>query len=306
MRILLTGANGFLGSRILERLIVNNEVHITLRKDSQTNRIDSIIQEARVKVFFVDENNTLEIENLFKNEEIELIVHCATDYGKQKDYFFKVFESNVLFPLKLLEIGVKYNLKYFINTDSYFNKDNLSYNALPNYSKTKKLFLSYLRNVGKNISIINMRLEHVYGPNDNSDKFITYLVKNMKLNEKISLTFGHQKRDFVFVDDVAEVYNNIILNITKLPTPYFEDLEIGLGKSIHLRDFIEILSAKIKTKSILDYGAIEYRDDEIMNSFANNSLSQWAERFNINFNFMDVYEGIEKMLSYEYNQNLSK
>lgn len=51
--------------------------------------------------------------------------------------------------------------------------------------------------------------------------------------------FGHQKRDFVFVDDVAEVYNNIILNITKLPTPYFEDLEIGLGKSIHLRDFIE-------------------------------------------------------------------
>lgn len=99
MRILLTGANGFLGSRILERLIVNNEVHITLRKDSQTNRIDS-----RVKVFFVDENNTLEIENLFKNEEIELIVHCATDYGKQK-----VFESNVLFPL---EIGVKYRFVF--------------------------------------------------------------------------------------------------------------------------------------------------------------------------------------------------
>lgn len=306
MRILLTGANGFLGSRILEKLIVNNEVYITLRKDSQTNRIDSIIQKSRVKVFFVDENNTLEIENLFKNEEIELIVHCATDYGKQKDYFFKVFESNVLFPLKLLEIGIKYNLKYFINTDSYFNKDNLTYNALPNYSKTKKLFLSYLRDMGKNISIINMRLEHVYGPNDNGDKFITYLVKNMKLNEKIPLTFGHQKRDFVFVDDVAEVYNNIILNITKLPTTYFEDLEIGQGKSIHLRNFIEMLSVKIKTESILDYGAIEYRDDEIMNSFANNSLSQWAKQFDINFNFMDVDEGIEKMLSYEYNQNLSK
>jgi nucleoside-diphosphate-sugar epimerase len=205
-----------------------------------------------------------------------------------------------------LEIGIKYNLKYFINTDSYFNKDNLTYNALPNYSKTKKLFLSYLKDMGKDISIINMRLEHVYGPNDNSDKFITYLVKNMKLNKKIPLTFGHQKRDFVFVDDVAEVYNNIILNITKLPTPYFEDLEIGLGKSIHLRDFIEILSLKIKTESILDYGVIEYRDDEIMNSFANNSLSQWAKRFDINFNFMDVNEGIEKMLSYEYNQNLSK
>ena len=43
-----------------------------------------------------------------------------------------------------------------------------------------------------------------------------------------------------------------------------------------------------------------------MNSFANNSLSQWAKRFDINFNFMDVNEGIEKMLSYEYNQNLSK
>lgn len=304
MKILLTGANGFLGSKLFEMLIVNNYVAITLRKSSNTDRIKGIIESNEIKKLYTDCSTDEEIENFFKFEKIDLIIHCATDYGKQKNYFYKVFESNVLFPLKLLEIGLKYGLKYFINSDSYFNKKNLTYNALPNYSKTKKLFLGYLKEIGNNIIILNMRLEHIYGPNDNDDKFISFLLNKLTNNEEISLTHGHQKRDLIYINDVVDSYLKVISVLDKIENPYFKDLEIGSGNSIELRSFIEIIKSILKSSSILQYGIIGYRDDEIMNSFANNSLQKFGLEHNIKFNFRSVNSGIEDML--QYHQKISK
>lgn len=304
MKILLTGANGFLGSRLLEMLIINNIITITLRKKSNTNRIKSIIESNEIKKLYIDDITDEEIENFFKFEKFDLVVHCATDYGKQKESFYKVFDSNVLFPLKLLEIGLKYGLKYFINTDSYFNKKHLTYNALPNYSKTKKLFLGYLKEIGNNIIILNMRLEHIYGPNDNDDKFIPFLLNKLIKNEEISLTHGHQKRDLIYIDDVVDSYLKVISVLDKIENPYFKDLEIGSGHSIELRCFIEIMKTTLKSSSVLHYGTINYRDDEIMNSFANDSLQKFGLQHNIELNFRSVNEGIKDML--EYHQKVLK
>ena len=304
MKILLTGANGFLGSRLLEMLNVNNAVAITLRKGSKTDRIKDILESYEIKKLYTDSISDNEMENFFKFEKFDLIIHCATDYGKQKESFYKVFDSNVLFPLKLLEIGLKYGLKYFINTDSYFNKKHLTYNALPNYSKTKKLFLGYLKEIGNNIVILNMRLEHIYGPNDNDDKFIPFLLNKLINNEEISLTHGHQKRDLIYIDDVVDSYLKVISVLDKIENPYFKDLEIGSRNSIELRRFIEIMKTTLKSSSILHYGAINYRDDEIMNSFANDSLQEFGLQHNIELNFRSVNEGIKDML--EYHQKVLK
>ena len=140
MNILLTGANGFLGSHLLKTAVQHHNVFITLRAHSNITRIEQIIRDFNIPVLYTDSSNEFEIESFFDTNEIEMIIHCATDYGRQEKYFHRTFETNVLFPLKLIEIGLSKKLKYFINTDSYFNKDFMSYNALPKYSKTKKLW----------------------------------------------------------------------------------------------------------------------------------------------------------------------
>ena len=297
MKILLTGANGFLGSYLLEKLLVNNDISITLRRNSKIDRIASLMKKNHIRKIYIDEATDLEIDHFLEKEKIELIIHCATDYARKESYFYTAFESNISFPLKLLEIGLKHHLKYFINTDSYFNKNHLTYNALPNYSKTKKLFLSYLREVGNNLSIINMRLEHIYGPKDNDDKFIPYLFKSLIISDEVSLTYGHQKRDFVYIDDAVDAYIKIVSTIENTYGPYFKDLEIGSGNSVHLKYFIETMKSITKSSSTLNYGAIDYRDDEIMNSFANNSLDTYGLEHGITFQFSTLNEGIEKMLN---------
>lgn len=296
MKILLTGANGFLGSRLLEVLMINHQVAVTLRKNSKTDRIQNILESEIVKIIYTDVVSDEELEVFFQTEKFDLVVHCATDYGKQKESFYKVFDSNVLFPLKLLEIGLKYGLKYFINTDSYFNKKHLTYNALPNYSKTKKLFLGYLKELGNKIIILNMRLEHIYGPNDNNDKFIPFLFNKLTNNEQISLTHGNQKRDFIYIDDVVDSYIKVISILDKIQQPYFQDLEVGSGKSIELKEFIELMKTTLNSKSILDYGAIDYRDDEIMNSFANASLQEIALLYGIECKFRNIKQGIYEII----------
>lgn len=299
MKILLTGANGFLGSHLLKKLLIQHDVSITLRKNSNLDRIVHLMDKKNINRLYIDNITDLEIDNFFKKEKIDLIIHCATDYGRKKSYFCNVFESNVLFPLRFLEIGLDNGLKYFINTDSYFNKENMTYNALPNYSKTKKLFLSYLQEIGKNISIINMRLEHIYGPRDSKDKFIAFLLKNLINNNPIDLTYGHQKRDFIYIDDIVNTYLKIIAKIENTPHSYFIDLEIGTTKSYYLKTFIEKVAEAVNSSSVLNYGAIDYRDDEIMNSFANDSLLKWGLEYGVDFDFLDIDKGILKMIKYE-------
>lgn len=294
--VLLTGANGFLGSHLLKKLLKSYQVIITLRKHSDTARIDELLKTSNnLHTIFVDDISAKELETLFASYPIDVIIHCATNYGRKKSYFFEVFNDNVVFPMKLLEIGQGYQLKHFINTDSYFNKEHLSYNALPHYSKTKKLLLNYLKEFAKNVTVINMRLEHIYGKNDNSDKFIPFLLGNLSSNQALQLTHGHQKRDFVYISDVVDTYVKIISLLHSVDAPFIE-LEVGSGISVSIREFVETLQKYLNSSSTISFGAINYRDDEIMNSYANNSLSDFATRHGIEFRFHDIHEGIKAMI----------
>ena len=116
MNILLTGATGFVGSYMLEALLeAGHTIAVVKRSFSQVDRIKNHLEEC--KVYDLDK---IEIEKIYEENMIECIVHCATYYGRDDRQCIKNIESNLLFPLQMLSLGMEHGVRHFINTDSFF------------------------------------------------------------------------------------------------------------------------------------------------------------------------------------------
>tara|TARA_B100001057_G_C22741228_1_gene907839 strand:+ start:445 stop:1320 length:876 start_codon:yes stop_codon:yes gene_type:complete len=262
-KILLTGATGFLGSHILKKLLqVGKDVVVIIRKESSLDRINNL------KGFsvFVINNDFSNIKDLYKEYSINIIIHLATDYGRDLSNS-SVLSSNVTFPSKLIELADPKKLKLIINTDTFSSKfQDSSY--LKEYITSKKIFKKYLKSI-KDIQIFTLQLEHIFGEFDSKGKFFTFLVESMLNNQKfIKLTLGTQKRDFIYVSDVVDAYLTVLNNRKSLKN--YEEFEVGRGFSISVREFVSIIHKVIGSKSKLLFGAIETRLDEIQDSKANN------------------------------------
>ena len=269
--ILVTGATGFLGSHILKSLLQNTNYHILVlkRSFSDTYRINNELNNSRVHWINIDVDN-VELVNAFKNNNILAIIHCATNYGRNGDCV-DTLETNLIFPVYLLELAVKYNVELFINTDSYFNKDSMSYLYLQNYSLSKKSLLLWLKYFSKKIKIINMMLEHIYGDKDDDKKFVASMVRKIAIENinSVNCTFGDQKRDFIFVDDVCNAYLTVLDYGLKNKFRY-RNFDIGTGTAVSIKDFVMKIKEISNSDTKLNFGAMPYRDDEIMLSVADN------------------------------------
>lgn len=268
--VVITGVTGFLGSSITRRLLDENYNVIGLKRTtSKIWRIENIKNDPRLSLYDIDKSDP---EEIFNNNKIEAIIHTATEYGREKSPLYKILEANLILPIRLAELGIHAGTKLFINTDSYFNKNNNSYSHLLNYSLSKKSLLIWLNKISKKIKIINAVLEHIYGPGDAPSKFVEGIIRKIAVEkvEHISLTHGHQKRDFIYIDDVVEAYSRI-LKFGLTHEFSMKTFEIGTGESTEINNLVKQIKILSKSPTILGFGELPYRSDEIMESVADNA-----------------------------------
>lgn len=267
MNLMLTGATGFVGSYLLKALVADDiRVICPIRSTSSTWRIDAYLKEPKVTLYNIEKYSLFK---LMTEEKIEVIVHCATDYGRSGTLISDTLKANLIYPLQLLEAGAKCGVKYFINTDSYYNKFQNFYTHLAAYSKSKRDFQAWATIAFKNISQINVVLEHVYGPLDGEEKFVSRLIDQLVVNKSIyfDATLGEQERDFVYIDDVINGYRKIIHNL-KTKNLSGRTFEIGTGTSVKLSNFMQLVKSISKSPTKINLGALPYREGEIMSSRA--------------------------------------
>jgi CDP-paratose synthetase len=259
--ILLTGATGFLGSNLLKALL-QNEYNVIILKRSFSNilRIESLIK----KVVYYDIDK-IDLHKIFQENKIDIIIHCATSYGRKKIDPLSTLDANLVFPLNLLELGAKYGVKTFLNTDTILDK-RINY-----YSLSKNQFKDWLKMYSNKLVCINIVLEHFYGPNDDNSKFVTFIINSLLMEPiKIDLTEGDQTRDFIYIDDVVNVFIVILKNIEEFKQNLY-DFEVGTNKPISIKSFVKTVKKIIGNhKTLLNFGALPYRKNEIM-SFKTNT-----------------------------------
>jgi len=259
-KILVTGGTGFLGNA-LNKILLSNDYAVVMYT-SKKSRLDRVSNyKSKVEILFREEFSP---EEVLCNSGIQTILHNATCFGRSGESDFEVFQTNLDYSIQLFEGGIKNGIRWFFNSDTSLPKN---INA---YSLSKSKFKEYVRNRVNaiDLNVINVTLESIYGPGDDSTKFITWFMNQCKRNvSKIDLTGGDQKRDFIYIDDAAIAYFMILHSKDKFKSRY-ENINIGSGQSHSIREICELIKKITLSTSHLNFGKFPYRDNEIMLSVA--------------------------------------
>jgi nucleoside-diphosphate-sugar epimerase len=292
MKILLTGATGFLGSHLARALLNSgHQVIIFKRSFSNTHRVADILPQ--MSAYDLDR---CELDLPFRDHgPIDAVIHTATCYGRKGEKITDVFEANTAFPLRLLETARANGTDIFLNTDTRLPK------FLNGYALTKKQFAEW----GKHYSgqgtlrFVNLEIEHFYGPGDDSCKFTTLVITNCIADSpELQLTKGEQKRDFVYVDDVVTAYLTVLDAAREGDEPFYH-YEVGSGTVVTIREFVETVHRLTSSRTILKFGSIPYRENEVMETQADVSALRslgWSSQ-------VGLVEGLTKTIQVEKRAN---
>src|SRR5450759_1726296 len=139
MKILLTGASGFIGRHLISQLLQEgHSVWVTLTEDEKSPFTEEV---RTINVHGDRLDDTIE---LFGKNKIEGIIHLASyvqsDSHNSAD-ISQLINSNVLFGTQILECAIKANVKWFINTGTFWqNYQNADYSPVNLYAATKQAF----------------------------------------------------------------------------------------------------------------------------------------------------------------------
>ena len=234
------------------------------------------------------------ISNCINENQIDCIVHTATNYGREGASLSEILEANLVLPLTILKAMSSTSKKAtFINTDSFFNKGNNVYSPLIDYSLSKKSLLEWLVFFSDSFPVINMRIEHIYGPNDVAAKFIPSITKKLSdpSTTSIDLSPGLQVRDFIYIDDVVEAFYLVVENHSDQTQIGFVEYQIGTGEGTTIRDLVRKIAKLSESNSILDFGALPYRDKEIMTSISDKGFQErfkWTHQTTLESGLIEV------------------
>lgn len=284
--VLVTGGTGFLGSHLVRRLAAGGyDVLLAKRSTSSTARIQDVLPGLRT--FDLDRTTP---EEAFAQNRVDVVLHCATDYGLKKTPPSRVIEANLALPLKLLELAVENGVKVFVNTDTILDK------RVSFYSLSKRQFRDWLAVFSPKLVGINVALEHFFGPSDDATKFVSRMVAEVVRGaDRIALTPGEQKRDFIYIDDVVDALMTLIDKSPALPNG-FHSHEVGTGRKLSIREFMTLLVRLADGAGTrLDFGAIPYRENEVMDTDVDVSGLRalgWAAR-------VPLEEGLRRTIEFE-------
>ena len=272
-KLLIIGGTGFLGYHVAVKAKKKNwVVHSISSRKPKKKRFHK-----DVKYLIVDITNKKDVSKSLKSK-YDYIINFGgyVDHSNKKKTYsthFKgcvnlinVIQKKKIIPSKFIQIGSSIeNLKSKSPQSELYPKTNYKIKSV--YGNSKLLATRYLQNLyrKKNFPAIILRPYIIYGPKQDPNRFIPFVIENCRKNKKFILSTCEQHRDFLFIDDFVRLIFKILRSNTKSHGNIFN---VGYGKPINLKKIVNLIRNKIG-KGLPDFGKFKLRPDEIKNQYPN-------------------------------------
>ncbi|EDP6894041.1 NAD-dependent epimerase/dehydratase family protein [Campylobacter lari] len=289
MKILLTGATGFIGTNFILRMHGKYEIIALVRKNSNIDKIKDYC-----KIYYYDENID-QILNSLKKENIKGVVHLAGKWISvhNRDDITSLINGNITFGVQLLEIAQKLAVNFFINTSTFgIYCNSFFYRPSSLYAATKKAYediIYYYALTSKNI-FTNLLLFNVYGNNDSSIRLFNLLDEVAKTDKELLMSDGTQIVDYSHVYDVVNGFDCLIELIQKDPEFCKNKIFSLKGKERKsLKEVVMLYEEVLGKKLNIKWGARALRELEIMQPWeGGEKLPNWEQKISLKEGFLKM------------------
>ena len=281
----ITGATGFIGNHLAERLLRDRwHVHLLTRKESNIKRLGNLHGLLKVHEHNGTTQRAIEIMHQAKPD---FVFHLASEtmVDHKPEDLSRLIESNITLGAQLLEAMAKTGVRYFINTGTFWQHYHREdYNPVDLYAATKQAFEEILRYYTecKSLCAITLKLFDVYGPNDHREKLFTVFKKISKTDKVLLMSPGEQVLDLVYIDDVVEAYLRAAkLLASNQNRAANQSYVVNSSRQVTLKKVAAIYEKVAGEKLNIRWGGRPYRAREIMLPWRGKRLPGWKPTVNL-------------------------
>lgn len=289
MNILITGAAGFIGSNLCERVLTDSPSATVIGIDSMNDYYDVRIKEWRLRQlekygarFVFIKGNIADkalIDRVFTEYKPEIVVNLAAQAGVRYSITNPdaYIESNLIGFYNILEAcrhsydggaeGVKH-LVYASSSSVYGSNKKVPYstddkvdNPVSLYAATKKSneLMAHAYSKLYDIPSTGLRFFTVYGPAGRPDMAYFGFTDKLLKGDKIKIfNYGNCRRDFTYIDDIVEGILRVMRHAPErakgedgLPVPPYKVYNIGNSSPENLLDFVQTLQEELVRAGVL-------------------------------------------------------
>lgn len=298
--VLITGGAGFIGSHLIKEILLYN-YNVVLLKRTSTNLAKIREYLHYIKVYNIDRCT---LDSIFTQNKIDYVIHLAGAYKKchKIDDIERFIKSNIEFGTQILECMSKHKVKYFINTGTFFEykierkliKEDQDISPYNLYAATKRAFFEIVKYYSKNfdIKVIEFKLFSPYGPKDDENKLMGYIINNHLNNEIFRMTPSQQKWNWTYVKDIAKAYVKGIQYFDTMESN-LEVFNIGSNKTHSVREVIETIEKLSSNKKLVVYDK-NYSKGELFYVNCDNTKAEeklnWKPKFTLYQGLLNTYK----------------